>query len=197
MRGKVAEFRDIAGFREALAQHPVVHGASLREQVLTGLGEFGADSAPVLVAQDAPEEPAAPRPCLPHWTSPPARPTPHSSLATAARTSSYWLNLAHTWCAIIKREATRSPTFDSVEKFYARTRTFIDHWNKRPHPWTKTVDEAPSKVANPEVSPRQTSGRMPLRRDNPARIAPNREPGLAIEQFTMDIEVYPMALAKH
>ena len=65
-----------------------------------------------------------------------------------APTSGSWLNLVEVWFGIIERQAIRRGAFPFVRDLTPGTRTLIDGWNCRRHPfiWTKTPEEILAKI---------------------------------------------------
>jgi transposase len=70
---------------------------------------------------------------------------------------SSWINQIETWFGIITKQAIRRGTFTSVNALIHRIRTYIEHWNTEPEPftWTATADEILAKVRWVQTSVKQ------------------------------------------
>ena len=63
-------------------------------------------------------------------------------------TYSSWLNQVEIWFNIITQKAIRRGTFRSVRDLIAKIQTFVEHYNRRSHPfaWTATADSILEKL---------------------------------------------------
>jgi len=59
-----------------------------------------------------------------------------------------WLNQVEIWFSIITQRAIRRGTFRSVPDLVAKIDTFVQHYNRRCHPfvWTATADSILAKI---------------------------------------------------
>lgn len=64
--------------------------------------------------------------------------TRKEATAWISSTSGSWLNMVEIFFGILRRRAIRRGTFHSVHDLETVVRTYIDGWNQRAHPFTRT-----------------------------------------------------------